>query len=646
MPGRVPAHIAGFFSNPGEPLAARAAGALNSCELGAGEELLHGPLSLALSDKPPTGEAAGVLCRVLGPLFERERLAADLGLDPACAPARLVAGAYARWGRDALARLRGEALIILWDPAVGRGFIARDALGARSLVYARAGERLAFASELAPLLRLLDRRPAASRAGVALWIARDATRPELTLLEGVSRLPSGWLLELDESTWRPARWWNPAYVTPTSNDHAAAAEEIRPALLRAVERRLPADGAAAVMLSGGLDSTSVAGAAAHLRPGDVRGYSAVFPGRPQIDESPWIDALTSTCGLPSTRLAAQPQGLVADTLESIASWSTPPLGFDFFTAPLWRQAAADGATVLMTGDGGDEVFSTRMRLLEDRLTHGRVLSAVQLARGVPGLLVHPPWRPVIKYLRDFAVPGPLARRPAFNRLARVPPQGDVPWLDERVRREVAEATAPDAWRALDGPRWWADAIYHVTVRIDALGMPDDVRRSGDEVGVAGSMPLLDQDLLEVVLRQPPELGFGPLLGKPLLRAAVAGLVPDSVRMRPLKTVFSALLVDALHGPDRALVEQLLRDPVAESRGFTRGGAPAGGLLDDPPPRTSPAAWYWAQDVWRLTLLECWLRELAEPGWAAKALDRLPVPPRRFELSASSFFHLDPAAGAP
>jgi asparagine synthase (glutamine-hydrolysing) len=630
-PPAISGHLAGVYGRTAAGDEDRAARATLAAARTCGERLALGDLALALSDDAPRASGDGdVVCRVAGPLYDVPDLAAALGCDPETPAEVLLARGYRRWGADVLHHVKGEALIVIWDPGARRGLVARDAMGSRALVYHDASGRLSFASELVAMLELLPTRPGPDDAGILLWLSRDATRPDLTPFAGVRQVLPGHHIELQPGgRWTIGRHWSPRYASPLRVDHAEAAELIRPVLLRGVQRRLADDGGTAVMLSGGLDSTAVAGAARQVREDGVSGYSVVFPGQPRLDESYWIDALTEELQLPSVRMSARPEGLVLDALESIARWQAPPLGFDFYGAPLWRKAAADGVTTMLSGDGGDEVFWTRLRLLEDRVRSGRLVDAVRLARRVPGLLDYPPWRPVLRYLRDYGVPDGVRRTRLGARLGgNLAPPSE--WLGDDSKQIIVEASDPDAWTRLDGPRWWSDFLYHVSNRIHAIGMPDHLRRSGDAVGIRAGMPLLDQDLVELALRLPPELGFGPLLGKPLLRAATDGMLPEMVRLRAVKTVFNDILIAGVTGPDGPLIRELLLDPKAETRRYMRGNAPAGGLFDDPPTPGTPASWYWAQQVWQLVLFECWLREQADPGFAARTI-AAGVPGRDYEF---------------
>src|SRR5207244_7996622 len=97
----------------------------------------------------------------------------------------------ARWGESVLTRLRTEACILVWDSAARTGFVARDPLGFSSLFWSRSGDGIVFATELRVVLDLLPTRPAPDPVGVTHWLRREATRPELTLYQGVWQGPAG-----------------------------------------------------------------------------------------------------------------------------------------------------------------------------------------------------------------------------------------------------------------------------------------------------------------------------------------------------------------------------------------------------------------------------------------------------------------------
>ena len=124
-------------------------------------------------------------------------------------------------------------------------------------------------------------------------------------------------------------------------------------------------------------------------------------------------------------------------------------------------------------------------------------------------------------------------------------------------------------------------------------------------GVTGGHPFLqDPELIDLVLRVPPELAFDAQLDRPLLRSAMEGLVPDVIRLRPDKSFFTPLFVEAVDGHDRRRIAELLGAKDAASRAYTEPEAVRTMLLEAPPERRG-GQWAWA--LWRLVMLECWLR---------------------------------------
>jgi asparagine synthetase B (glutamine-hydrolysing) len=155
-----------------------------------------------------------------------------------------------------------------------------------------------------------------------------------------------------------------------------------------------------------------------------------------------------------------------------------------------------------------------------------------------------------------------------------------------------------------------------------MGFFDYFRRRGRAAGLPAQHPFLDLDLIELVLRLPPEHGFDPYISRPLVRRAMRGIVPEEVRTRRDKTYFDPLLVDCVGGEDRRLVMRLLGAPDAEVLSVA-DGAGVRALLDRGPSRHPQRAPSWTRDVWRLATAECWLRTQADPTFPRTLLEGVP-----------------------
>jgi hypothetical protein len=182
----------------------------------------------------------------------------------------------------------------------------------------------------------------------------------------------------------------------------------------------------------------------------------------------------------------------------------------------------------------------------------------------------------------------------------------------QVSRALLDSEDPLAWKRLDGPRWWAHEAYALAHGLEEVGVFEHQRRRAALAGLEARHPLLDLDLVQLGLRQPPRATLDRRLSRPVLRASMAGQLPDAVRLRPEKARFEALISDCLTGPDGIAVRRLLTDPAIELAAYVDPDAVRRALfgtgLD---PRKNPFRWMW--QVWRLVTIECWLRSQADPA---------------------------------
>jgi asparagine synthase (glutamine-hydrolysing) len=570
-----------------------------------------GPLRLAYGGSRPDAEEPW--CLLDGYLDNAADLGAALDISDNRSPERLIAAGWRRWGPGVLGRLRGDFVVVIWDARRGEGLLARDQLGARSLFLHGSVEGLCFAGEVRDLLALLPTRPAPDPVGLAHWLAMSDRPGGATLFEGIRRLDPATALLLDRDGVREQVYWTPRFTDLLTGAEEDIVAEIRVALDRAVGRRLDPDRPTGVLMSGGLDSASVAAVAAAQAPDAVLAYAGVFPEHPAVDEADLVDELREALRLGGVTAEVRPGGLLASAVDAAHRWSMPLVGWgDFWVLPLLRAAAADGVRVVLGGDGGDELFGARSHLLADRLRSGHPLQAMRLAWELPGAGYGPPKREILAMLGNVAVTGALPY--GLHRLLHGPFAGrGVPrWLRGQTRRDLVQSSDPLAWKRLDGPRWWADIAHGLTRGIEQTGVFEQQRRTAATAGLDARHPLLDLDLVELGMRQPPLASFHRYLNRPVLRAGMAGLVPDAVRLRPQKILFDSLLVDSLAGPDGAAVRQLLADPQAELGAYVDLPAMRRDLLDSDRRRhEQPFRWMW--QVWRLCTAECWLRSQCPTG---------------------------------
>jgi asparagine synthase (glutamine-hydrolysing) len=557
-----------------------------------------------------TGPRPATPCLLDGAVDNLTAVAAAAGVDPALAPEALLAAAHARLGDELPGLLRGAFALLLWRPGAEQVLLLRDHVGDRGLVWTRTGGGVLAAGETADLLAALATARGPDEIALAHWLAVGGMPEDRTLHAGVQRVRPGHLAQVGPAGAVLARrWWQ-----PLAPDHpsprislAAAVSGVRTTLQQAVARAIDdaGDDRCAVLLSGGLDSSAVAAlASARVR----RSYSAVFSGFTSADEAALIDQTTAALGLESVRVDVRGGGILAAAVEYVERWRLPPVSPNlFFWLPLLRRAAADGVELLLDGQGGDEVFGLSPFLLADRLRHGDPIGAVALMGRIPGANHRPPARVVASALGQFGLHGALPPGLAARRRALRPAGSGAPeWLAPRLARAAVEVAPAEDWKRRGGPRWWAHVLAATADGAGPNLAYDHIRRRDALAGVRSRHPLADPDVLEHVLSLPPELAFHPRHSRPLLRDAVAGQLPEAVRLRASKSGFDAPFHAALAGPDREIVRTLLGARDARTRAYTRPAVVARTLLSDVP-QDGGARQAWALQTWRLITAELWLR---------------------------------------
>jgi asparagine synthase (glutamine-hydrolysing) len=550
----------------------------------------------------------GTLCLFEGSLYNGEELARSLDLPNGLGAAALVARAYSRLGPELWPLLRGDFVVVVWDRSTRTGAVVRDQLGGRALFVHRSGGVVAFATEVRNLVALLPRTPVPDEVAIAHALLPAVVPEERTLFAGIEEVPPATCLALGADGARVQRYWAPRFRRQGDLSLPEASAQTRELLVQAAARRAGEAEASAVLLSGGIDSAAVAGVScgcleAERRP--RRSYSAVFPRYPEIDEGPLIASVASHNRLQATAIETSPGGLPAAAALYVEAWQAlPPTPNLSFLRPLLDRAALDGVRVLHDGEGGDAVFWHSAPLLAERLRGGRLLSAWSLAGRFPEYGRPTTWRTRLGHLRQWG------RRRDFS----PSPQS---WL--AVDPGLLESRDPEP--PAEGPAWWVAQV--AAVLGPGSRMAHDVtRRDAALSGIEPRHPLLDLDLIEGVLSFPPELAFGRRFNRPVLREAVAGLVPDEARLRPYKSNFDPVIVAGMEA-DLPLVEALLGEG-AHVAAYTDRAALAAHLASPPQPLAARRAW--AMSLWQLVTVECWLRlQAGEEALPPDAVSRIGTP---------------------
>lgn len=578
----------------------------------------RGPLAVAARGLPGESwwEDSRWLCLIDGRLHDVDDLARELSL-PASAPhARLLAAALDRWGAAAPERLRGSYAFVAWDAERHQAIWGQDHLGARTLYMLQDAGRWLIGSELRLVLDAATMRPPPDRGGVEMWLAGRAMHGGQMLHAGVRRLGGAHVITGTAAGAVARPYWEPRYEGRLDVSRDEAAELLRDALVRAVRRRMLPDESLAVLLSGGMDSSSVAACAIRLcqdvEP-DLTAYSIVLPDEPVVDETPWVDAITAGLELPGVRVIPSGSGALWNGWWFQEAFGVPMLSPNIvLDQPLVELAAERGADAVLDGQGGDELFGMDPYLLADYMRRGRPWATRRLLKSYPWFGTSPT-RPQLRHmLRSYGFRG---NTPAFYDSWRLDTTQffTPPWLPDDASARLLERANPFAWKRRPGPRAWAHLAWLLVEGRDVVWAEDFFRRRSALAGVDARCPMFDVDLVSTVLRLPPQYAFDPVYDRALLRHALRGVLPEPVRLRKRKSRYLRFNHEVIFPACEPALTALITAPDAEVRAYVRED-----VLDDRmgggrPPLEAPGSQAWALEAWNLVTAEMWLRSEAGRG---------------------------------
>jgi asparagine synthetase B (glutamine-hydrolysing) len=279
-------------------------------------------------------------------------------------PAETIAGRWPTVGPALLDHLVGEFALALWDPAARELVLATEPMGQVPLYYVESpdGTMLAFASRTRSLRALDWIGSEPDDESIVAALVNVAPRPGATFFRRIRQLPGGHRLRWRDGRIDVARYWGPRFAQPDIRSTDEMLEAFEHTVRAAVAARLDPARPTAILMSGGYDSTAVAGAVAALcreRPDEtprVAAISATFGDLP-CDESWRIDIALAETGLTGLRTVPLGRGIDPDAMRRHVARHDAP--FVDFQAPLLDACATlareHGFATLMTGLGGDEL---------------------------------------------------------------------------------------------------------------------------------------------------------------------------------------------------------------------------------------------------------------------------------------------------
>lgn len=458
--------------------------------------------------------------------------------------------AYEQWGSACLQRFNGMFAFALWDSRRRSLFIARDRLGVKPLYYWSDGQHFAFASELKALLAYPKVPRQLNLQALQSYLAYEYVASPDSIFHHVRKLPAGHYLEIplddygkgtrcDDWHWQPRCYWDVQFRSPHESRPVACYEEELECLLKAaVKRRLISDVPLGVFLSGGTDSSSVVAMMAETSTRQLKTFSIGFAEK-TFNELTYARKVARHFQTEHHEEVLQPN--IQDLLQHITSMLDEPFA-DASLLPTYlvSQMARQYVTVVLAGDGGDELFAGydtyRAQHFAaqtiDRLPYQIRYHLGKLATHIPptakkkGVL-----NCVRRLLHGTSLPGTLQHTrwhlfwqdDELTRLLTIPEEERIPACDPRLLVLLASSGSChqlDQQQYVDIKRYLTDDILF---KVDRMSMANSLEARG---------PFLDYTLVEFAARLPSSLRMHKLGSKYLLRQVVKNRLPYETLHRP------------------------------------------------------------------------------------------------------------------
>ena len=519
-----------------------------------------------------------------------------------------------REGTACLRRLNGMFAFVLLDTVEDRWLMARDPIGIKPLYFTALPDELVFASEPKALLAHPGVRAEVDWEGLQEYLTFQFCLDERTLFRGIHKIEPGCYVEgQGGSIFRTVRYWDTSFNVDEHRTENQFIETLRDLLGDALRLQVRSDVPLGAYLSGGLDSTVVASAAAHQLRGPFKVFHGRFAEGPQYDESPFAAIAAQAAGAELVQATVTADQFVEDMPQLIRAMDEPVAGPGVFPQYRVSKLAASQVRVALGGQGGDEVFGGYARYLVGYLeqalkgaifeTQEEGTHVVTLASIIPNLPVLREYHPLMqRFWRSGLFEDMDARY--FQLIDRSPDLERILTADARARfrREEVYARFRTTFNHPDTKSYF-NKMTHFDLKtlLPALLHVED--RVSMAVSLESRVPLLDTRIIDLVTSMPPRIKFRGGRTKHVFREAVAGTIPDAILKRKDKMGFPVPLKEWMAaGPVREFVTDTLTTRRSRERGLFDPAALA---------RLIDRETVFGRQLWGVLCLELWHREFID-----------------------------------
>jgi len=544
-------------------------------------------IDLVTGDQPVFSCDKSVIVMMNGELYNYREVRAELEKNghkfTTKSDTEILPHLYEEYGDGLLEHVNGMYAFSLWDARAKKLIIARDRFGEKPLYYGVFDNKLIWASELKAIIAHPSVKPELDLNALRHYVSFDYVPAPMSIFKGIHKLPAAHVLTLENGEVRTRRYWDISFVKPTVSDRRSRSEtaglteeagNLRDLLSDAVRMRLVSDVPLGILLSGGIDSSTIAAFATQHATERVKTFSIGFE-EDSFDESKYARKVAKHLNTEhyEDKLSATTAG---DLISEIGKWLDEPMSDgSLIPTVLLSQFVRKHVTVALGGDGGDELFAGYP------MYYAHTVAAKY--KSVPAFLRSGLIEPIINALpvstnnMSFDYKAKRFVRAAkfddverhhswfgsfsIDQHAQLFSKDVLSQTDADIYREVRELVGKSDAKNVIEQMQYADINYYL-----AEDILTKVDRAAMSVSLETRAPFLDPRVGQFAASIPVEYKLKGKSGKVILKEAMKDLLPHDILHRPKKG-FGIPIAEWLKGRLNPLMHEMLDSKKLKEQGL-------------------------------------------------------------------------------
>lgn len=466
----------------------------------------------------------------------------------------VVLAAFIEWGSDCVHKFNGMWAFAIYDSILNNIFISRDRFGIKPFFYYHDDERFIFASDIPPILKILNNKPGPDNQSIYDYLVFNRTNYSgRTFFENIKKLPHAHNIDIPGRDIKISKWYD---LKTKLIDGFKSVEEFRQMLEISIDQQLRSDVPVGACLSGGLDSSSIVSLILKNNTPDFNTFSAIYEAGALGDESDYIKEYNDP-KLKKHFTNPTASSLLSDMDSFIEALVEPVPNTSEYAEYKVMELAKKHCTVILNGQGADEemagyliFFGVFFKELLIRRQFKDLLKEISAYRkvhrnniGLHSFIFHvlPPF---LKEFKTYANYDYLSKEFLTSHKSS----------DELTRklynsRNLKESLLNHFEYKFEHHLSWAD-------------------RSGMWFSLETRFPFLDHRFVEKVLALPTEQIIGDGITKKILRASMQDILPEKIRMRMDKVGYETPENDWFRTPAfQQKINEIINSPSFIQRGY-------------------------------------------------------------------------------